>query len=89
MSDTKQLPAGAGALRTRLWDKQYRLIWDSATATTPAYQHVAATEVNATIDYPDGSRWSGLFYRTRVGVQRYTHDTEYLKYLLEWPEFES
>lgn len=69
----KQLPAGEGLERTRLWDKCYRLLWDSATATTPAYQHIN-TWVNASIDKPNGERWVGQFYRSPEGVQRWSRD---------------
>jgi hypothetical protein len=74
------LPVG----RTRLWDAQWRLIWDSATATTPAYQHVN-TWVNATIDQPDGTRWAGQFYRCMEGVAREELIDSARTYLLEWP----
>lgn len=67
------LPASQSRDRTRLWDKQYRLIWDSATATTPAYQHIS-TWVNATVDRPDGTRWSGQFYRCPEGICRWSMD---------------
>jgi hypothetical protein len=81
---TAALPPGHGHKRTRLWDSQYRLIWDSATAATPAYQHIN-TWVNATIDL-DGDCWSGQFYRCPEGVRREQyHSTRYLKHLLKWP----
>jgi hypothetical protein len=78
---TAALPPGHGHKRTRLWDSQYRLIWDSATASTPAYQHIN-TWVNATIDL-DGERWSGQFYRSPNGIERWSMD-DFPK-LLSWP----
>lgn len=82
MSGYTALPAGRGREQTRLWDAHYRLIWDSATATTPAYQHVN-TWVNATIDYPDGDRWVGQFYRCPEGVKRWAYED--LSYVTVWP----
>lgn len=67
----------------RLWDNEYRLIWDSQTATTPAYQHIS-TQVNATIDYGDWrTRWNGIFYRCPEGIQRMRHAD--LVHDLRWP----
>ena len=68
--------------RTRAYDRQWRLIWDSDTATTPLYDHIS-TEVNAIIDHPNGYRWSGMFYRCPEGVKRMKH-IDPLKYLT-WP----
>ena len=68
--------------RTRAYDRQWRLIWDSDTATTTLYDHISS-EVYATIDQPDGQRWSGMFYRCPEGVKRWTHPD--LKRSLNWP----
>lgn len=68
----------------RLWDRQWRLIWDSHTATTPLYDHVS-TYVNATIDYPNGYRWSGFFERCPEGIRRGEHHfMEDLEYINAW-----
>jgi len=57
-------------------------MWDSATATTPAYQHIS-TECRATIDHPDGTRWAGMFYRCPEGIKRWSMDD--LTALTCWP----
>lgn len=81
----KQLPPGQQQPRTRLWDRQFRLLWDSTVDSTPAYRHIIDW-VNATIDDPDGTRWSGWFHRCPEGIRReaYTH-FEYLRHILRWP----
>ena len=79
------LPRGRGN-HIRLWDRQWRLIWDSHTATTPLYDHVS-TLVNATIDYPSGYRWSGFFERCPEGIRRGEHyPPEFWDRLTTWPE---
>ena len=75
------LPVGLGYDRLRLWDRYYLPLWDSATATTPAYQHIA-TWVNATIQYPDGTHWHGQLIRTPNGIERWSRDDIVV---LEWP----
>lgn len=71
--------------RLRLWDNQWRLLWDE-DATTPAYQLIS-TWVNATIDHSDGTLlWSGRMYRTPCGIQRETDMRPYLRHLLQWPD---
>jgi hypothetical protein len=62
------LPPGRNRDRTRLFDNQWRPIWDSTTANTPAYAHIA-TWVHAVVVYPDGSRWVGQFYRCPEGIR--------------------
>ncbi|MCG7596332.1 hypothetical protein [Mycobacterium sp. PSTR-4-N] len=78
----KQLPAGQGRDHMCLFDNQWRLIWDSATATTPAYQHIA-NWVHAVIDHADGTRWVGQLYRCAEGVRRWS--MEDLSRVLVWP----
>ena len=78
----KALMEGRSRNHMRLWDNQWRLIWDSTTATTPAYQHIS-DRCNATIDYPDGQRWSGIVYRCPEGIQRWSHED--LSWLTCWP----
>lgn len=68
--------------RLRLWDREYRMIWDSRTATTPAYRHIS-TWCHATIDYPDGTRWDGQLYRCAEGIIRWSYDD--LSYIVHWP----
>lgn len=72
--------------RTRIYDKQWRLLWDSDTATTPAYTHIS-NRANATIDFSDsGTRWVGEFYRCPEGIKRGTYpDPWELRKLMTWP----
>jgi len=65
----KALPPGRNRDHTRLFDNQWQLIWDSATAMTPAYAHIA-TWVYAIVDRPDGTRWVGQFSRCPEGIRR-------------------
>lgn len=78
----RQLPAGRNRDRTILYDNQWQPIWDSATATTPAYQHIPDW-VHAVINHPDGTRWVGRFYRCPEGIKRWS--MEDLRYLTMWP----
>lgn len=71
--------------RMTLWDTQFRLLWDSAVATIPAYLHVG-DRVNAVVEYADGGRWSGLFYRCPEGIRRWSH-VELTH--LSWPVYET
>ena len=88
MTHNPALPAGNGQDRTRLFDRQWRLLWDSAVDTTPAYRHIN-THVRACIDHPDGARWVGEFYRCPEGIKRDPYpDPGLLDKLLEWPTFE-
>lgn len=73
------LPPGRGRYRTILFDACWRPIWDSATATTPAYQHVTSW-VNAVIHHPDGTRWTGQLYCCPEGIKRWSFED--VKYLL-------
>lgn len=86
---TAALPAGDGRDRVRLWDNQWRALWDSAVDTTPAYRHIA-TWCHATIDRPDGSRWVGRFTRTREGIirEQYPDPLELVK-LTQWPTWDA
>ena len=77
----KQLPAGQGRDRMRLFDNQWRPIWDSATATTPAYQHIPSW-VHAVIDHPDGTRWTGQLYRCPEGIKRWSYED--LRHITVW-----
>lgn len=77
----KQLTAGQGRDHVRLFDNQWRCIWDSATATTPAYQHIADW-VHAVIDHPDGTRWVGQFCRCPEGIVRWSY--EELSHVTVW-----
>lgn len=70
--------------RVRAYDLQWRLIWDSETATTSLWQHMSS-ECHATIDYPDGRRWSGMFYRCPEGVKRW--ECPDLGRFLDWPSY--
>jgi hypothetical protein len=73
--------------RTRLYDRQWSLLWDSSTDTTPAYRHIA-TWVRATIEHDDGTRWVGEFYRCPEGIRRDTYpDPAEVERLLTWPTF--
>jgi hypothetical protein len=83
----RELPVGQGKPRLRLWDNCYRLIWDSAMAKTPAYQHIS-TWVNATID-AEGERWSGIFYRCPEGIKRWSREDLTIGregLMIKWPE---
>lgn len=81
-----QLPPGKRQKRTRLWDRQWRLLWDSAVDSTPAYKHIS-TWVNAAIDDPDGTHWVGEFYRCPEGIRREKYpDFEFSKRILTWPK---
>lgn len=73
--------------RLRLWDKFWHPIWDSDKDTTPPYRHIPDW-VNATIDYPDGSREQWRFERCREGIRRYNVQQELvaLHRLTTWPE---
>lgn len=62
-----------GMDRMQLRDKYYHRLWDSTTATTPAYRHIN-TWVNTTIDKPDGTRWWGQLYRCPEGIRRWSSD---------------
>ena len=66
------LPAGRGDTRTVLFDSRWRQVWDSATATTPAYEHITDS-LNAVVDGPYG-RWSGIVYRCPEGIKRWSWD---------------
>jgi hypothetical protein len=65
--------------RMTLWDKQFRLVWDSdlhaamRTPSTPAYEAIDGW-VHAIIVFTDGFRWTGLLFRTAEGVQRFSRD---------------
>jgi hypothetical protein len=76
------LAVGQGRERTRLFDNQWQPIWDSATATTPAYAHIASW-VHAVIDRADGTRWIGQFYRCPEGIRRWAYED--LEHLIMWP----
>ena len=71
--------------RMTLWDKQFRLVWDSETAVTPAYQAITQCItgwVHATIDFTDGFRWTGQLFRCPEGVKRFSRaDLTYVT----WP----
>lgn len=82
---SRELTPGLGRDRLRLWDNQWCLMWDSAIATTPAYKHIS-TWTNATIDYSNGTRWSGQLKRCREGILRTSYeDIRDIRDLTTWP----
>lgn len=78
----KALPPGRNRDHIHLFDNQWQPIWDSATATTPAYAHIA-TWVHVVIDRADGTRWVGQFYRCPEGIRRWAFED--LAYVTVWP----
>ena len=71
-----------------LYDKYWRPIWDSETATTPPYQHIA-DKTMYTIESDDGREY-GIMYRCPEGIKRHNvkADQEFMKHLTEWPTVE-
>lgn len=68
-------------MRMTLWDKQFRLVWDSRFYAKPAYECIDGW-VHATIDYDDGFRWTGQLFRCPEGVKRFSRaDLTYVT----WP----
>lgn len=45
-------------IRTRLWDSDFNLLWDSKTSDQTLEQAMGIEHVNITVDQ-DGHRWSG------------------------------
>jgi len=81
--------AGAGRDRLRLWDNQWCCMYDSAINPAPVYPYIGMW-ISATIDYADGTRWIGMFYRCPEGIRRETYPSnDYLKWMLHWPTVEA
>jgi hypothetical protein len=77
--------------RMTLWDKQFRLVWDSDLRSAmrdpklgPAYEAVNEVDgwVNAVIYFTDGTRWTGQLFRCPEGIKRFSRED--LSYF-SWP----
>lgn len=70
--------------RTRLWDSDMNLLWDSATSSLSFNEAVAdEVRVNCTIEN-GGMRWSGSVTRSSVGVD-WQPSEEQIRGLVVWP----
>ena len=74
---------------TILYDRYWRPIWDSETATTPPFQHIT-DDTKYTIDTGDDDREYGIVYHSPDGIRWHDirADQEFMKHLTEWPNVE-